>query len=55
MHWTVSKVGAYIIIFVGMAEALLLKSTEVAVISLCIAGGLLGWKQHRESVERVVK
>ena len=55
MKWTVSKIGAYCIILVGMIESLCLKSSEVAVISLIIAGGLLGWKQHRESMERGVK
>ena len=55
LNWTVSKIGAYCIILTGAIEALVLKSTEVAVISLVIAGGLLGWKQQRESMERVVK
>ncbi len=54
LKWTLSKIGAYCIILVGMIESLCLKSSEVAVISLVIAGGLLGWKQHRESAERMV-
>ena len=46
--WTLSKIGAFCILFCGTGYAFYDKDSSVIILAMTICGGLLGWKGYNE-------
>ena len=46
--WTLSKIGAFCILFCGAGYAFYVKDSGVIILAMTICGGLLGWKTFNE-------
>jgi len=46
--WTLSKIGAFCILFCGTGYAFYDKDASVIILAMTICGGLLGWKTFNE-------
>lgn len=48
LNWSISKIGAFVILILGISLAFFIKSEEVGITALAVSGGLLGWKGWNE-------
>jgi len=46
--WTLSKIGAFLILFCGSGYAFYAKDSSVIILAMTISGGLWGWKTFNE-------